>query len=168
MYIKLYTTLQSFFLSIFHSNFHCKSLYIVYILFSHFSYSFFLFIFHSIFDYIVYYINTYSFFDSFFSQFFTQNHIIYTIILLFYFIFLSQNFTQNHTYIKYLSPIFTPKKYIFHSRLISPKFLPSKKFSQSFFSVKKIKKEQHSDFATSPPHHYYPSSKWLSFLDQTG
>ena len=106
---------------------------------------------------------------SFLTQIFTQNYTIYTIILLFSLIFLSQNFTQNHTYIKYLSPIFTPKKYIFHSRLISPKFLPSKKFSQSIFSVnKKIKKEQHSDFATSPPHHYYPSSKWLSFLDQTG
>ena len=133
---------------------------------------------------------------SFLTQIFTQNYTIYTIILLFSLIFLSIFHSKSY-YIYYyitiftsffslknikfvhsiyilsriLIPIFTPKNISFFTLAlyISPKFLPSKKiFSVNFLSQKKIKKEQHSDFATSPPHHYYPSSKWLSFLDQTG
>ena len=106
---------------------------------------------------------------------------LYYIILLYYYFtsfFSLKNIKFVHSiYIlsRILILIFTPKNISFFTLAlyISPKFLPSKKFSQSIFSVnflsqKKIKKEQHSDFATSPPHHYYPSSKWLSFLDQTG
>ena len=96
---------------------------------------------------------------SFLTQIFTQNYTIYTIILLFYFIFLTQNHTILYYYItiftsffslknikfvhsiyilsRILIPIFTPKNISFFTLAlyISPKFLPSKKFSQSIFSV---------------------------------
>ena len=187
MYIKLYTISSVIFSLIFLIHFSLKIiLYNTIILIpTDFSYSFltqiftqnytiytiillfsliFLSIFHSKSYYIYYYITILLHFSH------SKSYYIILLYYYFHFIFLTQKyknlFTQFIYYLEYLS-LFSPQK-IYHFSL-SPYIFRLNFCPQKIFSVKKkIKKEQHSDFATSPPHHYYPSSKWLSFLDQTG